>query len=86
MIKRLVLPAAIAAAITAVASPAFAKVETKAMLSKGCTIQKVRDITKGAAVKVANNGTTNSVNVTLDTTKMTWLDLTKKMHAAGCFN
>lgn len=67
------------------ASPALAKTETKAMLNTGCSIDKVRQITQGAATKVAANGTTNSVNITLDTTRMSWLDLTKKMHAAGCF-
>jgi len=88
MIQSFALAVAVvaAASVPLTASPAFAKTETKAMLSKSCSVEKVRQLSGGAAVRVVPGATTTILNVTLDTTRMSWVDLTKKMHAAGCFN
>ena len=87
MIQRVVLAGGIAALLAAVAvSPAAAATETKAMLSKSCSVDKVKQLSEGAAVRVVPGAVASIVNVTLDTSKMSWVDLTKKMHAAGCFN
>jgi len=77
---------AAAACVAVLASPAMAKTETKAMLSKSCSVAKVKQLSEGAAVRVVPGAAATIVNVTLDTTKMSWVDLTKKMHVAGCFN
>lgn len=77
--------AAAAAAIALAPSLASATAETRAMLSKNCSVDKVKSIGGDAIVKIEKGASPIIVNITLDTGKMTWQQLTVKMNAAGCF-
>jgi hypothetical protein len=74
---------------TALLHPAAAqaKEESRAMLSNKCDAAKLKSIAGGALVKIGpgpgNNAKTHTV--TLDTSKLTFQQLTQKMAKAGCF-
>ena len=58
--------------------------KTSAMLSKSCSMEKVKELAGGAVVKIEKMQPT-IFKITLDESKMTFGDLAKKMAAAGCF-
>ena len=80
-----VLIAAAAAAIALAPNLASAKAEKRAMLSKSCSMDKVKSLGGDAIVKVEKGASPIILNITLDTGKMTWQQLTVKMNTAGCF-
>jgi hypothetical protein len=84
--KRTVILTAIAAALV-VPAAAQAKQESRAVLSKKCDAAKLKAIAGPALVKIGpgpgNNATIHTV--TLDTSKLTFQQLTQKMTKAGCF-
>ena len=82
---KVVLIAAAAATIALAPGLASAKVEKRAMLSKSCDMEKVKSLGGDAVVKIEKGASPIIVNITLDTGKMTWQQLTVKMNAAGCF-
>lgn len=79
----LVLVLSLMGARLAVAAP-----ETSAVSSPKCDEEKVRKLCGDALVKIEKAewaGDMKGFNITLDTSKMTFGDLTKKMLDAGCF-
>ena len=76
------------AALTAGFAPsiAMAKEETRAMASRACKADKLKQVGGSAVVKVAPapQNTPNVYRITLDTTKMTWQQLTRKLAQAKC--
>lgn len=81
--KKIVLAAA--AALLIAPTAASARAETRAMLSKSCSMDKMKELSSGAITAIKKGPAANIYTVTLDTSKMSWVDLTKKMNAAGCF-
>ena len=77
---------AIAAAALAVASTAAAGEQTSAVMSPKCDAEKLKELADGAISKAEPNPYTDPgiYNVTLDTSKMTFADLMKKMVDADC--
>ncbi len=70
------------------ASTSYAKEETNAVMSKSCDEAKVRELAGEALIKIVPQewaGGLKGFNITLDTSKLTFADLTKKMMEAGCF-
>ena len=80
-----ILFAAAAVAIALAPSVASAKTEKRAMLSKSCSMDKVKSLGGDAIVKLEKGPSPIILLVTLDTGKMTWQQLTVKMNSAGCF-
>jgi hypothetical protein len=80
-----ILFAAAAAALVLAPTAASAKVEKRAMLSKSCSMDKVKSLAGDAIVKVEKGASPIILNITLDTGKMTWQQLTVKMNTAACF-
>ena len=84
--KKTVILTAIATALLLPAA-AQAKEESRAVLSNKCDAAKLKTIAGGALVKIGP-GPGNKANihtVTLDTSKLTFQQLTQKMAKAGCF-
>jgi hypothetical protein len=73
-----------------VAEKACDTCKTSAVMSNNCAPEKLKELAGEGFVKVndkPNNpdGKFKSYNITLDTTKTTFADLTKKMMEAKCF-
>lgn len=62
-----------------------AKTETQAISSPKCDQKKLRAMAGNAAVKVEAGSWEGSYNVTLDTAKMTFDELLKKLVKEKCF-
>jgi len=65
----------------------LAKPETSAVMSNKCDEAKIKQIAGDALIKIDPQdwGDVKGFLVTLETDKMTFADLTKKMQEAGCF-
>ena len=82
--KKLLIAAGCAAVLVAPVA-AQAAVETRAMLSKSCNPDKLKELSGGAIADIKPGPAANIYTISLDTGKMSWQDLTVKMNAAGCF-
>ncbi len=74
-----------AAALISAPTVAIAKVDTRAMLSKKCDAEKLKQLSGGAITAIKPGPGQDIYTVSLDTAKMTWAALTQKMVKAGCF-
>lgn len=70
-------------------TPSFAKETASAIYSPNCTAKQLKEMAGDALVKISKNqawsNDTKGFIVTLDTDKMSFADLAKKMQKAGCF-
>ncbi|MEJ2122553.1 MAG: hypothetical protein P8Z76_18000 [Alphaproteobacteria bacterium] len=84
--KKTVILTAVATALLLPAA-AQAKQESRAVLSNKCDAAKLKSIAGGALVKIGPGPGKNAKihTVTLDTSKLTFQQLTQKMAKAGCF-
>jgi hypothetical protein len=66
---------------------AQAKQESRAVLSNKCDVAKLRQIAGEALVRIGPGpgGNAKIHTITLDTSKLTFQQLTQKMVKAGCF-
>jgi hypothetical protein len=65
-------------------TPAFSAEETNAVYSPKCDVKKFKDFCGEACKKVEKGSWEGGVNVTLDTDKLSWADLTKKLTENKC--
>lgn len=66
----------------------FAEQSTSAVMSPKCDEVKLKEIAGDALVSIVPTtkvGDAQVYNITLELTKMTFTDLTKKMQSEGCF-
>ena len=74
--------------VLSISTPVFAKPETSSVSSPKCDEAKLKQLCGDAFVKIEKaqwSGDLRGFNVTLETSKMTFGELTKKMLNAGCF-
>jgi len=85
MRKSIILSAMLVVLVLPVAAQAAS--ETKAMLSIKCSVEQLKKIIGDALIKIGPNASGNPkiFNITLNTEKMTFQQLTQKMVAAKCY-
>lgn len=87
-LKKMALAAAIIAPIFAITHSAFAVHKAYAVYSPSCPQDKVIEIAGNALINISRVKFAEglySFNVTIDTEKMTYKDLIKKMEMGGCY-
>ena len=82
---RKLLTAASVVAALAMPMTADAASETRAMLSKSCSPEKLKEISGGAITEIKPGPAANIYTISLDTSKLSWNQLVAKMNSAGCF-
>lgn len=82
--KKLLIAAGCAAVLAAPIA-AQAATETRAMMSKSCNPEKLKELSGGAITAIKPGPAANVYTISLDTAKMSWQDLVVKMNGAGCF-
>jgi len=85
MRKSIILSAVLVVLVLPVAAQAAS--DTKAVLSNKCSVEQLKKIIGDALVKIGPSASGNPkiFNITLNTEKMTFQQLTQKMVAAKCY-
>jgi len=65
--------------------PVFADQQSSSVSSPKCNEKKLKTLTGDALIKIVKGSWEGGYTITLETSKMTFVQLTKKMMDAGCF-